>query len=174
LPQNPELPVPPGDGQPHPPDRRQIAAAGLLIAVLVGLVAFLLPLTIAGFSGDLTGERGIGRFFLLILDSSIDPRILAGIAAVVGVGSAFVAGGGLSNRLFYAIVALCAVSVALSLVMWVLLSDDAVASELYNFGSERIADADSFRTATRWTLGETILWVLTVLGAQVGLRAAQK
>jgi hypothetical protein len=174
MPQNPNAPTPPAGSPVAPADRKNIAAAALLIAVLVLLALFMLPLTVTGLQGDLTGERGIGRFFLLILDSSIDPRILAGIAAVVGVGSAWIAGGGLSDKLFYAIVGLAAVSSALCLMTWVLLADDEVAQKLYNFGSERIADADSFRSAAGWTLGETILWLLGVLGAQVGLRAAHK
>lgn len=174
MPQDVDTPSTPEGKPADPPDRRNIAAAALLIAVLVMLALFLVPLALAGFQGEITGEKGIGRFFLLVLDSSIDPRILAGIAAIVGVGSAWVAGGGLSNRLFYAIVGLAAASVALCLVMWVLLADDGIAQKLYNFGSERVADAESFRAASRWTLGETILWLLGVLGAQVGLRAAQK
>ena len=161
------------DGSPGPPARHNIAAAALLLIVLVGVTAFLLGLAVSVFSGAATGQGGIGRFFLLILDSDIDPKVLTGITAIVGVGSAFVAGGGLSDRFYYSIVALCAVSVLLALIVWLLLTDDHVARNFYNFASARLADAEDFRGAFHWVLGGTILWLLGVLGAQFGLRLAR-
>lgn len=174
MPQDPNVPAPAGNGPPDPPDRRNIAAAALLLAVLIGLALFLLPVAAKGFQGTLTGEHGIGRFFLNVVGSRIDPLILTGITGVLAVGSAFLAGGGHSNRLFFTIVGLCALLIAILVVLLVLLSDDLVARKLYNYGSERIADADSFRSAVNWAVGGTCLWLLGVLGAQVGLRAIVK
>lgn len=169
----PELPKP-GPQPPPPPDRGKIAAAGLLLAVLIGLTLFLVPVVVSSFQGSLTGEQGIGRFFLNILGSRIDPLILTGITGVLAVGSALFAGGGLSDRLFYTIVGLCAFLIAVLVILLVLLSDDLVARKLYNYGSERIADAESFRTAVNWAVGGTCLWLVGVLSAQVGLRATAK
>lgn len=171
MPQDPAATVP---APPIPPDRRKIAAAYLLLTVLLVLTAFLIPVVLSGFQGTLSGEQGIGRFFLNILGSRIDPLILTGITGVLAVGSAVIAGGSLSERFFYGIFALCALLFALLLVLLVLLSDDLVARKLYNYGAEHIADADAFRAAVKWAVGGTCLWLVGVLSAQVGLRAAAK
>lgn len=153
-------------------DRQNIAAAALLLAVLAGLALFLVPAVVSGFGGSFSGEKGIGRFLVMVLGSRIDSKLLTGIAAILGVGSAFIAGGGLSNRLYYLLVGLAAVDILCALLLIVALSNDDVASALYNWAPERIADAEDFRTAANWALGGTCAWLIGVLGVQVGLHSA--
>jgi hypothetical protein len=152
-------------------DRQNFAAAALLLAVLAGLALFLLLAVIGGFNGSLTGEKGLGKFIDLVLGSRIDSKLLNTIAAILGVGSAYVAGGALSNRLFYTLVGLAALGAFFSLLMIVLLSGDALASALYNYAPERIANAEDFRSAVNWGFGGLAGWLLGVLGVQVGLHA---
>ena len=152
--------------------RQKIAASGLLTVVLCGLAIFLLLAALAHFQGALRGNAGTGRLLVLILGSRIDSRILTGITAVLAIGSSYVAGGALPDRLYYVIVGLCAFTILMCLILLVVLSDDAVARDLYNFGSQRIADADSFRDATNWALGGTCAWLVGVLVVQVGLHAS--
>jgi hypothetical protein len=158
-----------------PPQKRQsLAAAALLIVVLAGLTAFLLVAVIKGFNGSLTGQHGIGRFIDMVLGSEFDPRILTGIAGILGVGSAYVAGGGLSDRLYYVIVASAASSILLCLLMIVLLADNDVASALYNWAPQPIADAEAFRKAANFVFGGTCFWLVGVLSLQVGLHSSSK
>ena len=171
MPQNPNVPLQPNKEPSDPSKRRTVAAVAILLAVLISLTLFLLPVMLEAFNGKLTGEHGVGRFFVDVLGSQIDPFVLTGIAGVLAVGSAFLAGGGLSDRIFYAVVGLCALLILILVILLVLLSDDEVARKLYDYGSERIADADSFRSAVKWAVGGTCLWLLGVLGAQVGLHA---
>lgn len=152
-------------------DRQNIAAAALLLAVLAVLALFLLVAAIQGFNGSLTGEKGVGKFIDLVLGSRIDSKLLNSIAAILGVGGAYVAGGALSNRFFYTLVGLAAAGAALSLIMIVLLSGDDLASALYNYAPERIANAEDFRSAVNWGFGGLTAWLVGVLGVQVGLHA---
>lgn len=152
-------------------DRQNIAAAALLLAVLAGLALFLLVAVVQGFNGSLTGEKGVGKFIGLVLGSRIDSKLLNIVAAILGVGSAYVAGGALSDRLFYTLVGVAAVGAVLSVLMIVLLSGDELASALYNYAPERIADAEDFRGAVNWGFGGLAGWLFGVLGVQVGLHA---
>ena len=162
----------PEPGHPEPGKQRQrIAAAGLLVAVLCLIMFAFLTWNGAAFFGSLTGEHGVGRLFLLILDTKIDSRVWTAAAGILGVGAAFVAGGGLSNRLFYVIVALSSLSALLCLLFLILLSDAALAHTFYDYGSDRIADSASFNKASTWFLTETAVWLLGIVGMQVGVRA---
>jgi hypothetical protein len=150
--------------------RNNIAAGGLLIAALALLTASTLWISMAGLFGSLTGEGGAGRFLVMVLGTKFDARIWVGIAGILAVGAAYVAGGGLSDRLFYAIVSLAAVSLLSTLFIMGLVSDDETARHLYNYAPERIADADSFRIAANWVIGELLFWLVGVIGTQVRVR----
>jgi hypothetical protein len=154
------------------PNRQNIAAAALLLVVLGGLAIVLLWAVAAGFAGALSGDKGIGWFLLMLLGSKLDPKLLSAITGVLGVGSAFFAGGGLSNRWFYLLVGLAALSTLSCLLLIFLFANDQVASALYNWAPEQIADSDAFRSAANWTLGGTAGWLVAVLGLQVGLHSA--
>jgi hypothetical protein len=159
--------------KPPPPPRQKrqnLAAAGLLIGAVAALFLLFAALDVAALGGTLNGQRGVGRIFLLLLDTKIDPKITVAIGGILGVGGSYIAGGGLSDRLFYAIVVISAVAAVLCLLLLVLLSDAQLAQAIYNYGSVRIADADSFRTASTWVLVELALWLLGVVGVQVGVR----
>lgn len=153
-------------------NRQNMAAAVLLLAVLGALTAMLLFAVIAGFDGSLSGDKGIGRFLLMILGSKLDPKLLTGIGAILGVGSAYFAGGALSNRWFYLLVGLAALGTLFCLLLLFLFANDDVASALYNWAPEQIADAQDFHNAADWALGGTAAWLIGVLGLQVGLHAA--
>lgn len=154
-------------------DRQKVAAVALLFVVLGGLTVLLAVLAAKGLAGSLTGEGGIGRFFVNFLGSQISPLIFESVAGVLGVGAAFLAGGNLSNRVFFGMVALGALAFALCVIFFVVLSDHAVASNLYNYGSERIANAESFRSAVNWAVGGACAWLIGVVGTLVGVRAVQ-
>jgi hypothetical protein len=158
------------DDPPPPQKRQNIAAAGILIAVLGVLFMAFAALDVAALGGSLTGEHGIGRLFLLVVDTKIDSRITIAIGGILSVGGSYVAGGGLSNRWFAAIVTMSALTAAFCLLFLVLLSDDQLAQALYDYGSARVADDQSFHAAAAWILVELSVWLLGVVGMQLGVR----
>ena len=150
---------------------RQAKAASAILTAFLLLVLLLNIVLITGFYTNLIrGDQVIGMSLLAVLEFPFDPNWISGVLAILSIGSAYVASDALPEKPYNLIVALAVGSTLATLIVMIGLSSQGIAPLLYNYATEMLADAESFRSAVYKLFGGTLGWLIVTIGTFVGVR----
>lgn len=151
-------------------DRREWTAIVILLLVLGASGLFLLIACTAMLGSGVTGERGVGWMFNLLVANGGAGIVGKSLLALFAVAAAYAANPDRHPTVFYAAVILCVVALISAAGCIILLGDENIASKLYNWAPSGIDEAAAFARAANIMLGGFIAWIVGVLGIQLGLK----
>lgn len=151
--------------------RHKKAATVTFIFSLVFIVCCQILIIMGFFNGPINGKAPTGRALLAILQLPIETFWINGVAAILSVGSAFISGRGVSDRIYYFSFGINISALILTIIALAGLHTEEIAQELYNSASiEGLADSASFKSAIRWFFGGIVTWLVASACTLVGVR----